>query len=85
MTRRVLAVLLALILALLLCEIHVCSGEDCLFCARLQDFHRLVVCVFFIVCFASCARFSYFLMRRAVRTASVFPFSLIDLKVRLSD
>ena len=85
MTRRVFAVLLALILALLLCEIHVCSGEDCPFCARIHNFHRLVVCAFFIVCFALCSRFPYVLMRRVVRIASVFPFSLIDLKVQLSD
>lgn len=85
MKRRILAIFLAVLLAVLLCEIHVCCGEGCLFCAQTEQVRRLCACAALCVpvfC-AECLLFADGFVLRIRRYIS--RFTLVDLKIRLTD
>lgn len=85
MTRRVFAILLAILLAVMLCEVHICCGEDCAFCAQTEPVRRISAAA--AVCI--CAILTLCRLRtEAAETSArrrVFGDTLVDLKVELTD
>ena len=85
MTRRIFAILLAILLAVMLCEVHICCGEDCAFCAQTEPVRRIsaaaAVCLW-AVCILRLTR------TEAAETPArrrVFGETLVDMKVELTD
>lgn len=85
MKRRLIAAILAVILLVLLCELHICSGEGCLFCAQIDEMRAHSVYIstsVFIICLMMSIR--YFGCPAGTRKPRS-KRTLIELKVELTD
>lgn len=84
MKRRLVAVILTLILLIMLCELHICSGEDCLFCAQIEEMRVCSACVFESVALLCLLLRFHFTERCIDSQRPQFKHTLIDLKVELN-